>query len=267
MGRINWFDNWKYELAKKSFDELGIRDKAFVRAMMYQTADELIDSYHITKVAKNLPVEFSYKNMETISAEDCFKCFKWFMSGNNRDKIYYTYTSADTGKLEKEYMGLMCPMPLMIDIYQTEAMDDLRKYRYKLREVTFQVETYSIKITYPDGNTENIGRHSFERIYCVEDTDIPFVEEYNGYRKEKVFQYDDVIGYTSTVHNRTNEKYARVLTQHEECENYYNGHMEGEEGDYAVYRVNKFSGGDCADIDSMIIMDKETFERKFELAE
>lgn len=270
MGRIEWFDDWQSDIRKKTYDELDTGDKALLRATMYQTADELVGL--IDLVTENVPVpvhtndkgraEINYSDLEAISIEDCWKCFQWFFEGDNSDKISYKYQAA-WGE-ETQYMNLMCPASIYVNIYHSELLD-LKKYQYKTRTVKYETVNYAqMKVTHDDGREEILNHDDFERIYRIEDTDIPYHElDPNLYRHNRSYIYEP--GLHGSVTSRNGKVFARVLTEHEESV-YDNGDIaySGKPGDYAIYKINKYHGGECAYIYSKRIISKEDFEKLLE---
>ena len=268
MGRINWFDKWINALKKKSFEELDPEDKGFIKATMVHTASELINEYQIVAVVNNVPnLSTSYSTLEKLPIEDLFKCFKWFFEGNNFEKISYKYNT-EWGE-DIQYMGLMCPPSSFLNRYTSEFYD-LKKYRYKERLVSFKIINASnYEVTDTDGNTEVIWEDDFNRIYRVEDTDVPYEVINNGLRPYKVYHPCNAYGLTGSVHSRTTEVLVRQLTKREEVT--HTGECEmittvGEPGDYAVYKIdrNRILRQEYAYIDSMRIISKEDFEKLLE---
>jgi hypothetical protein len=268
MGKIEWFDKWINDLRKKTFiEELEADDKGFIKATMVHTAHELINQYQIVAVVNNVPnLATSYGTLEQLPIEDLFKCFKWFFEGNNFEKISYKY-NAEWGE-EIEYMNLMCPPSSMLNRYISEFMD-LKKYRYKDRVVAFKVNGSHYEVTDADGNTEVLWDDDFNRIYRIEDTNVPYETIDNGCRPYKVYFPHRVHGMIDTVHSRTTEVLVRKLDKHEEVTHTGEYSMittVGEPGDYAVYKIdrNRILRQEYAYINSMRIISKEDFEKLLE---
>lgn len=265
MSRIEWFDKWQNSIKKKSFEELEPEDKGFVKATMVHTAHELINQYQIIAVVNNVPnMATSYGTLEQLPIEDLFKCFKWFFEGNNFERISYKY-QAEWGE-EVQYIDLMCPPSSFLNRYISEFYD-LKKYRYKERLVRFKIINASnYEVTDTDGNTEVLWDEDFNRIYCVENTSVPF-SIING--NKKVYHPCNAYGLTGSVHSRTTEVFVRKLTKHEEVVHTGECGMittEGNPGDYAVYKIdrNRILRQEYAYINSMRIISKEDFEKLLE---
>jgi hypothetical protein len=267
MSKIEWFENWINDVRKKEFNELEPEDRGFIKATMVHTAFELINAYQITSVVENVPnLATSYSTLEQLPFEDLFKCFKWFFEGNNFERISYKY-NADWGE-EIQYMNLMCPPSSFLDRYISEFMD-LKKYRFKDRVVAFKVNGSHYEVTDAEGHTEVLWDEDFNRIYRIEDTNVPYDTIDKGCRPYKIYFPDRVHGMIDTVHSRTSEVFVRQLTKHEEVTHTGEYSMittEGNPGDYAVYKIdrNRILRQEYAYINSMRIISKEDFEKLLE---
>lgn len=267
MSKIEWFDNWVSEVRKKEFNELDNEDKGFIKGTMVHTAHELINQYQIIAVVNNVPnMATSYSTLEQLPIEDMFKCFKWFFENHNWEQISYKY-NAEWGE-EIQYMDLMCPPSSLLDRYISEFMD-LKKYRFKDRVVAFKVNGSHYEVTDTEGHTEVLWDEDFNRIYRIEDTDVPYDTIDKGCRPYKIYFPHRVHGLISTVHSRTSEVLVRKLTKQEKVT--HTGEYDmittvGEPGDYAVYKIdrNRILRQEYAYINSMRIISKEDFEKLLE---